>query len=98
MARLNVAFDVDGTLIGQTVFDEDTPKYDNIELFRWFARNGHSMFIWSGGGADYAKRWAEKLGLRATIIEKSKEAAKEFDIDIAVDDEAVQLGKVNIQV
>ena len=40
------------------------------------------MHIWSGGGEDYAREWADKLGLKATIIEKTEGQS----IDLAFDD------------
>ena len=72
-----IAFDVDYTLIGEKY----KPKYNVIDLFRWFEKQGWDMIIWSGGGVEYAKRWAEKLGLKARIIGKCSES-----VDIAVDD------------
>lgn len=72
-----VAFDVDSTLIN----DRDEPRYDVIDLFRWFQSHGHTMIIWSGDGVGYAQRWAEKLGLKALILEKCS-----CNVDIAVDD------------
>ena len=97
--KLVVAFDVDGTLIGQTYKDEDTPKYENISLLHWFQSQGHTIIVWSGCGFEYAERWAQKLGLGDIIIaEKSIEEAKRLGVDIAVDDEDVKLGKVNIKV
>jgi hypothetical protein len=106
--RITVAFDCDGTLIcsGGIIIDDnpdtseqlhafppDTPRYDIIELFHIFERLGCSMYIWSGSGIDYATRWAEKLGLRATIVTKGS-----FQPDIALDDMDVQLGRINIKV
>ena len=66
--RLLVAFDVDDTLIVPAVatgFDRDVPSYETIAVYRWFQAQGHEMVIWSGGGADYARQWADKLGLTA---------------------------------
>jgi hydroxymethylpyrimidine pyrophosphatase-like HAD family hydrolase len=83
-----VAFDVDGTLI---TFG-DTPRYDVILLFQMLKGLGCEMFIWSGGGEDYATHWASKLGLEAEIVKKGS-----FMPDIAVDDErAFKLGTVNL--
>lgn len=82
-----IAFDVDGTLIFGYF-----PNYHAIDLFRWFERNGWEMYIWSGGGIDYATRWAEKLRLKAKVVEKGS-----FIPEIAVDDEDVTLGKANIK-
>lgn len=53
------------------------------------------MIIWSGSGVDYAKMWAEKLGLQADIRVK----AVSEDVDIAFDDmSSAFLGKVNVKV
>jgi hypothetical protein len=94
---MKIAFDVDGTLILPSItsngFDSEIPNYEIIEVFRFFQKQGHEMFIWSGGGIDYAIEWSDKLGLKATIIEKEKRD----DIDIAFDDQLVDLAKVNIK-
>ena len=89
-----VAFDVDGTLIN---IQRDTPRYDVIDLFLQFYALGFRMVIWSGGGEEYATRWTEKLGL---IDYVTKISAKNQDLHpyIAVDDEEVTFGTVNIQV
>jgi len=93
MDTISICFDVDGTLIHQVGEREDTPKYENIELFHHFQRIGCDMYIWSGGGTSYAERWAEKLGLKAKVVAKGS-----FKPDIAVDDMDVNLGKVNLRV
>ncbi len=93
-----IAWDVDDTLIIPSVatgLPTDTPNYENIAVFRWFQDQGHHMVIWSGSGMDYAKRWADKLGLQAEIWAKGASAA----VDIAFDDMgSVNLGKVNVKV
>ena len=92
-----VAFDVDDTLIVPscaTGFAYDTPNIENIALFRTFEAMGCNMVIWSGGGEDYARMWAEKLGLKAIILKKQKNDT----IDICFDDCVVDLAKVNFQV
>jgi hydroxymethylpyrimidine pyrophosphatase-like HAD family hydrolase len=104
---MRVAFDVDGTLVhdGNPAFkflsptsgvEEplcDTPRYDVIAMFHAYQTLGFEMFIWSGGGVEYAKHWAAKLGLSATVVEKGS-----FRPDIAVDDCDVKLGIANIRV
>jgi len=77
--------------VGQPV-----PNYPVIDLFYKFQALGCHMVIWSGCGIDYAKTWAEKLGLVAEIRAKEKDFFKV--VDIAVDDQAVNLGLVNIKV
>ena len=64
-----------------------------LELFRAFQKLGNQMYIWSGCGIDYAENWRTKLGLTAVVVEKGN-----FVPDIAVDDQEVTLGKVNIKV
>jgi len=93
-----IAFDVDDTLIiPKIIFDtnQDIPNYETIAVYRWFQKQGHRMIIWSGGGVDYAKMWAIKLGLNPNEIRIKQ---KSDDIDIAFDDCIVDLAKVNIQV
>jgi len=90
---LNIAFDVDGTLIHQVGEAEDTPRYDVIAIFHFYKNLGYNMFIWSGGGVSYAQRWSQKLGLKAKIIEKGS-----FQPDLVFDDMNVNLGIVNIRV
>jgi hypothetical protein len=96
--RLVIAFDVDDTLIVPSVatgLDRDTPNYANIAIYQWFQAQGHYMVIWSGSGIDWAKTWAEKLGL---IADEFSIKQKDRDIDIAFDDCDVDLGKINIKV
>ena len=81
MKKIIVAFDVDGTLIHQAGPKADTPRYDVIQLYKILESLGCDMWIWSGGGVDYAQRWADKLGLRAQISAKGN-----MRPDIAVDD------------
>ena len=88
-----VAFDVDGTLIHLAGEKEDTPRYDVIDLYWSFWGIECDLYIWSGGGIDYAERWARKLGLDAKVVAKGS-----FVPDIAIDDEVVKLGKVNLRV
>jgi hydroxymethylpyrimidine pyrophosphatase-like HAD family hydrolase len=101
MARVTVAFDIDGTLIHQVGVNEDTPRYDVVQLYKLLEGFGCEMYVWSGGGIDYARRWRDKLGLMsAKVVMKGS-----FQPDIAIDDMDLDfrqvegsLGKVNIQV
>ena len=99
MSRLTVAFDVDDTLIIPAVatgFDRDVPNYDTVALYRWFQAQGHTMIVWSGGGADYARQWADKLGLVAD--EYLDKHAAGIAPDLAFDDSDLSLAKVNVKV
>lgn len=94
MNKEKIAFDVDGTLIRETDFGS-APRYEIIEKLLWFNKLGYQTYVWSGSGMDYAKRWTEKLGITcAIVIPKDNQQG----IDIAFDDQEVQLAKVNIQV
>lgn len=97
---MKIAFDVDDTLIIPIVaFGEkglaDVPNYNVIAIYRWHQENGSHMIVWSGSGVDYAKRWAEKLGLFPDEVRMKQ---KGEDVDIAYDDCDVDLAKVNIKV
>lgn len=97
-SKLTIAFDVDDTLIIPAVatnMPSDTPNYDVIQVLRWFQKQGHTIVVWSGGGVDYAKTWAEKLALFPCEI-RVKEKAD--DVDIAFDDCMVDLAAVNVKV
>lgn len=88
--QTKVAFDVDGCLIH---FD-DTPNYNNIDLFNKFVKIGCYVIVWSGGGRDYAEHWSNKLGLRPNEIRDKLD--KWDDVDLAFDDEKINLAKINI--
>lgn len=109
---LTVAFDVDDTLIIPSVVTgaRDVPNFDTIAIFRWYEAQGAKMVIWSGSGTDWAATWAEKLGLKASILPKQlfgicsahkisdKGCSLCYPIDICFDDCDVDLAKVNVKV
>ena len=72
------------------------PNEYNITLLKKFATRGHTVIVWSGGGVEYAKRWAEKLGIEkfVQIIPK----VKGQNIDLAFDDWENNLAKVTVLV
>lgn len=100
--KLKVAWDVDDTLIIPACasgLGMDIPNYETIALYHWFQKQGFKMIIWSGGGASYAKMWADKLGLSPCItVAKTKENAEKLDVDIAFDDCDIKLAKINVKV
>jgi hypothetical protein len=87
------AFDVDGTLIKKTD-NGDVPRYEIVQMAITLCDLGHTVFVWSGGGVDYAREWARKLGLLPFIRVLAK--SKNYDIDVCFDDHAVDLAKVNV--
>lgn len=95
---LIVCFDIDGTLRG---LQTDQLYYHNIDLLRWFHGNGHKVYVWSGGGVEYAERFIERVGLKRfvdAVVPKGKEQAEKMGVDICFDDEVVDLAKINVQV
>ena len=104
MKKLNIAFDVDDTLIVPSVVtgNRDVPNYPVIEVYRFFQAQGHNMYVWSGSGVDWATTWAEKLGLQpdGILVKEKITSLGEPDgvIDMCFDDCDVDLAKVNIKV
>jgi hypothetical protein len=105
---MTIAFDVDDTLLIPAVatgLDRDVPNYDNIAILRWFQAQGHTVWVWSGGGADYARMWGEKLGLNADAYYGKAASGRPiagatapYQPDICFDDCIVDLAKVNVRV
>lgn len=83
-----ICFDVDGTLV-----TERGPRYDVIHMLLTLKALGHEVYVWSGGGADYAAGWVRRLGLGVPTVSKG-----DLDPDIAFDDAEVGLGTVTVQV
>lgn len=88
--KVNIVFDIDGCLINY----DNTPNYEVIAIFNLLEKCNTNMFAHSGGGKDYCRTWIEKLGLDALVIEKKKRE----EMDIAFDDELVDLAKANIKI
>lgn len=88
-----IAFDVDGTLIKRTD-NGDVPRYEIVQMCQTFVALGHSVFVWSGGGVNYAREWARKLNLlpHVRIVEKNAH----MGMDIAFDDHATSLAEVDV--
>lgn len=86
-----IAFDIDGTLIDET----GAPRWEILWLLIWHTKRCHTVYVWSGGGVSYAETIVRRLGLTGmvTVVAKGN-----LIPDIAIDDEEVNLGKVNIQV
>lgn len=89
-----IAFDVDGTLIKKTD-NGDVPRYEIIQMAKTFIALGHTVFVWSGGGTDYARSWAEKLDL-LPLVRILPKRGNAYDIDIAFDDHATSLATVDV--
>lgn len=96
MKKLRIAWDVDDTLIVPSVVtgNRDVPNYETIAIYKWFQAQGYHMIIWSGSGVDWARTWAEKLGLTADEFPRKGEVKA----DLCFDDCEVDLAKVNVRV
>jgi hypothetical protein len=99
MRKIRVAFDVDGTL---RCNHDDTCRDPNeriVELFKTLASfKNTEMYIWSGGGADYAKALAINYGL-ADFVKESRCISKigAPQMDIAIDDiQDTAIGSINL--
>lgn len=108
---MRVAFDIDDTLWKIIAQPEGKPKkmtyrqvpdYDLIQVLRWFAANGDTVFVWSAGGTDYAQEIVNKLGLATlvTVIDKQIwiDNKQNLTMDIAFDDYDTKLAKVDVRV
>lgn len=95
--RIKIAFDVDQTLITQGENGRNVPNYEVIATYKWFEKRGCVMIIWSGSGMDYAKTWAENLGLKPNVV-MAKPIGQNNIADIAFDDQDVDLATVNINI
>lgn len=88
--RITVAFDVDGTLIGE----HDQPRQHVINLLKKLAAQDNvRVLIWSGGSDAYARTWANRLKL--DVPTAGKPSVKDSDwVDYAIDDQSeCKLGK-----
>ena len=78
-----ICFDVDGTLIDEN----DQPVMDLVSLATVLAEAGEHVFIWSGGGKDYADLWKRRLGLPDNVVAIAKDKTiGGHTPDIVIDD------------
>jgi hypothetical protein len=109
MKTVRIAFDVDGCLRcnggkrdhGGITPCGDTCEEPNLMITRLFnllaVMKNTEMYVWSGGGADYARRFADKYRLRVAHSRCLSKLGEHPVMDIAVDDiQDTDLGIVNI--
>lgn len=95
MRKIDIAFDVDGTLI-------DTEGFMNFGIVNLLillrGMKNTRITVWSGGGADYARHHCERLGISKYVHKyRSKMEHKDWVPDIAFDDiQDTAIGMVNI--
>lgn len=97
MRTITVAFDVDGTLRCNCSDTCDDPNVSIVQLFRILSTfKNVELYVWSGGGADYAKQFARLYKLP---VKESRCISKfsRFKPDIAIDDiQDTNLGVMNL--
>lgn len=112
MAKVIIAFDVDGTLIRNTESAErthGTPFNDDVPIVHWINTlqvlstcKNVRIVVWSGGGKQYAETWGRRLGLDSFVWRYASklehQAIKaQCDLLIAIDDiQATRLGDANL--
>lgn len=89
-----IAFDVDGTLLDY----EDKPRKEIIELLKALDQPENTVVVWSGGGEEYARMVVERLGLEKYVHMTSSKINRHLKVDLAIDDQEVKLGKLNLRV
>lgn len=96
---MNILFDVDETL---SILDneEDIPVNELCDLIETLSWQGHTVYVASGGGVDYATRRCEFLRIEeyVTVVPKDPEIIRKLGIDISFDDQETRFGKVNCKV
>ncbi len=97
MKKIRIAFDVDGTLRCNCTDACRDQNPDIVYIFNILNRfKNTDMYVWSGGGSDYAWRFAQMYKLP---VKQSRCISKinAPEIDIAVDDiQDTAIGKINL--
>ena len=97
MEQVSIAFDVDGTLRNNTTDTTQEPNKRIVELFNILASfKNVKLYVWSGGGKEYAERFARLYGLP---VKENNCISKfsGFKPDIAIDDiQDTALGSINL--
>lgn len=111
MAKVVIAFDVDGVLIRNVEGDRrhgipnnsDTPIVHQINTLQVLSTYKNiKIVVWSGGGKQYAEMWGRRLGIDPYVWRYASKSEHESirvhcDTLIAVDDiQATALGDVNL--
>lgn len=86
MRKIKIAFDVDGTLRCNCTDTCEDPNERIVALYNILCTfKNTDMYVWSGGGANYAYRFAQKFGLDKAKC-RGKLDTDLPQIDIAFDD------------
>ena len=85
-----IAFDVDGTLFDSN----DNSRLEVIHFLGALHKAGHEIWIWSGGGVNYAIHKCRNIETPVVFSAKFKTD----EVDVCFDDQDVNLAKVNIRI
>jgi 2-polyprenyl-6-methoxyphenol hydroxylase-like FAD-dependent oxidoreductase len=98
-SRPTVAFDVDGTLVSThfTTAEGAPVALEDVRTLVWAF---HDLFdariiVWSGSGELYARQMAKEIHITQWVDAYCVKGS--VSADIAIDDEDVQLGTVNLR-
>lgn len=106
MKSITVAFDVDGTLIGESPNHVNERIRTLLVILSSF--KNVRIVVWSGGGALYAKQVGAAIGIDAYVdqyasknhigvVDGVHQFAPNIKPDIAIDDiQACELGELNL--
>ena|ERR1035437_2811296 len=98
MRTVKIAFDVDGTLrCNHTETCEDS-NGDIVSMFRYLRKfKNVELYVWSGGGAKYAYRFAQLYKLPIKESHCISKFGAPNKMDIAIDDiQETDLGLINL--
>lgn len=97
MKKITIAFDVDGTLRCNCTDTCQDPNQRIVDLFNILnSFKNTELYVWSGGGAVYADRFAKLYKLKGSYRVTGKIGAT-ITPDIAIDDiQDTALGKINL--
>lgn len=97
MKKVKIAFDVDGTLRCNCTDTCQDPNENIVALLKiLFTLKNVELYVWSGGGADYARRFKNlyELPVKDSHFISKIGAPK---MDIAIDDiQDTALGNINL--
>jgi hypothetical protein len=98
MKTIKIAFDVDGTLRSNKTETSEEPNESIVTLFRILRRfKNVELFVWSGGGAEYARRFASLYTLPVALDTHCISKFNAPHMDIAIDDiQETALGTINL--
>lgn len=99
MRKINIAFDVDGTLRCNCTDNCQDANYNIVALFNILSGfKNIELWVWSAGGADRTRKFAKLYHLpvkQSHCI--SKLDNRSYDMDIAIDDiQDTALARINL--